>query len=87
MSLVLAGAQRRAYLSHMTDTQENHRDEPPPSEDLAVLNRVLKALSRKYGIEKDREAVMRLARTIMGLQRQGVREPEQLSLLAGATRE
>ncbi|NLS06886.1 hypothetical protein HGP14_26630 [Rhizobium sp. P32RR-XVIII] len=72
----------------MTDTpQKNRRDEPLPSEDLAVCNDVLKAISRKCGIEKDREAVMRLARIIMGLQAQGVREPEQLAMLAGATRE
>ncbi|NLS07843.1 hypothetical protein HGP14_31920 [Rhizobium sp. P32RR-XVIII] len=84
----MAWSRHHGYVLRMTDTpQKNRRDEQLPSEDLAVLNGVLKALSRKYGIEEDREAVMRLARIIMGLQAQGVREPEQLSLLAEATME
>ncbi|NLS08136.1 hypothetical protein HGP14_33620 [Rhizobium sp. P32RR-XVIII] len=71
-----------------TDTpQKNRRDEPLTSEDLRICNDVLKALSREHRIEKGKAAVTRLAAIIIELYRQGVREAEQLAMLAGATRE
>ncbi|WP_431324420.1 hypothetical protein [Rhizobium sp. YTU87027] len=72
----------------MVDTQEkNRRDEPLTSEDLAVCDSVLDDICHRYGIENDKEAVSRLAAIIIELYRQGVREPKQLALLAGATLE
>lgn len=74
-------------MSETNTRQKNRRDEPLTSEDLRICNDVLKALSREQGIEKDKEAVTRLAAMIIELYRQGVRDPGQLAVLAGATRE
>ncbi|OCJ03738.1 hypothetical protein A6U87_17535 [Rhizobium sp. AC44/96] len=63
------------------------RDMPLTSEDLAVCNTVLDDISREFGIVADTQTVARLASIIIELFRQGVRDPEQLKLLAAATRE
>ncbi|TDW32712.1 hypothetical protein EV128_10656 [Rhizobium azibense] len=64
----------------------NQRDKPLTSEDLSVCNHVLDDLCARMGIT-DNETVARLASIIIELYRQGVHEPEQLKLLAGATRD
>ena len=66
-------------------TSKNRRDEPLTSADLSVCNDVLKILCRQHAIEKDQGAVTRLAAIIIELYRQGVRDSEQLRLLAEAT--
>jgi hypothetical protein len=63
------------------------RDEPLTSEDLAVCNMVLDDISAEFSIVADKQSVARLASIIIELFRQGVRDPEQLKLLASATRE
>ncbi|SCW82961.1 hypothetical protein SAMN02927900_05414 [Rhizobium mongolense subsp. loessense] len=64
----------------------NRRDEPLTSEDLTVCNNVLDELCAQMDITDD-ETVTHLASIIIELYRQGVHEPEQLKLLAGATRD
>jgi hypothetical protein len=76
-------------LAQVADMEEhfgNHRDKPLTSEDLAVCNNVLDDLCARMDIT-DNETVARLASIIIELYRQGVHEPEQLKLLAGATRD
>lgn len=63
------------------------RDQPLTSEDLAVCNNVLNEISLEFDIAPDTQTVSRLASIIIELFRQGVRDPEQLKLLAAATRE
>jgi hypothetical protein len=63
------------------------RDQPLTSEDLVVCNAVLDDISREFGIVGDTQKVTRVASIIIELFRQGVRDPEQLKLLAAATRE
>lgn len=62
------------------------RDVPLTSEDLNVCNVVLDRLVRKLDIATDKENVASLAAIIIELFRQGVHDPEQLQLLAGAAR-
>ncbi|TCU20275.1 hypothetical protein [Rhizobium sullae] len=72
----------------MTDThQPRLRDVPLTSEDLAICDMVLDELCAEFQLANDRSVVDHLASIIIELYRQGVREPEQLTLLAGATRE
>lgn len=63
------------------------RDQPLTSEDLAVCNTVLDDIAGEFGIVADKQTVARLASIIIELFRQGVRDPDQLKLLAAATRE
>jgi hypothetical protein len=64
----------------------NRRDEPLTSEDMTVCNHVLDELCRELGLVNDKIVVARLASIIIELYRQGVRDQDQLKLLAGATR-
>ncbi|MEX2694926.1 hypothetical protein [Rhizobium mongolense] len=64
----------------------NRRDEPLTPEDLTVCNNVLDDLCAQMDIT-DNGTVTHLASIIIELYRQGVHEPEQLKLLAGATRD
>ncbi|PKA44717.1 hypothetical protein N2599_20785 (plasmid) [Rhizobium sullae] len=72
----------------MTDThQPRLRDVPLTSEDLAICDMVLDELCAEFQLANGGSVVDHLASIIIELYRQGVREPEQLKLLAGATRE
>jgi hypothetical protein len=63
------------------------RDEPLTSEDLAVCNNVLDDISADFNIVADKQSVAQIASIIIELFRHGVRDPAQLKLLAGATRD
>jgi len=65
--------------------EENSRDQPLTSEDLAICNTVFDDLRGRHRIKDDKVGASRLAAIIIELYRQGVREPAQLALLAGAT--
>ena len=60
------------------------RDEPLTSEDLSVCHEVLKSITEKHAIN-DQEATVHLASIIIEIYRQGVHDPVQLALLAGAS--
>jgi hypothetical protein len=83
-------------VNHVAVRKETHllgpdpsrlRDQPLTSEDLDVCNTVLNEISLEFDIAPDMLTVSRLASIIIELFRQGVRDPEQLKLLAAATRE
>jgi hypothetical protein len=50
----------------------------PTPVDLGVINDVLKVLSRQYGIERDRKAVLQIATLLLRLWNEGVRSREDL---------
>jgi len=50
----------------------------PPAVDLGVINDVLKGLSRRYGIERDRKAVLQIATLLLRLWNDGLRSREEL---------
>lgn len=62
------------------------RDVPLTSDDLAICNMILDDVSAQFGVVADRETVARLASIIIELFRQGVRDPNQLRMLAAETR-
>ncbi len=50
--------------------------------DLAIINQALKLLCREHGIDRDRRLVLQVSTLLMGLWREGVREPSDLVDLA-----
>lgn len=70
----------------MDKTNASQRDAPLTSQDLRVCNDVLDHLMDTLGIAKDKDNVASLAAIIIELFRQGVHDPIQLELLAGASR-
>jgi hypothetical protein len=58
-------------------TDVDFRCTPPPV-DLGVINDVLKGLSRRYGIERDRKAVLQIATLLLRMWNEGVCSREDL---------